>query len=160
MKKSEKIAGAILTIVIGILLVVMQNNFIGFLMTLIGGCLIVFGALDFFHHFIPPAVIKVVSGTLIIVCGWVLVEAVLYLASAMLLIFGILLLYDKLKKGIVCDSWLFTLLEYAAPVFCIAIGALFLFHQAFAIELVFIIAGIFTTLEGAAQLINALSDDL
>ena len=160
MKKSEKIIGAIVTTLIGVFLIVLQDNFVGFLMTLVGIVLIAFGIVDIFHHFVPPAVIKIVSGTLIIVCGWVLVEAVLYLASAMLLIFGILLLYDKLKKGIVCDSWLITLVEYALPVFCIAVGALFLFHQAFAIELVFIIAGIITVLEGVAQWIDAFLDDM
>ena len=77
MKKSEKITAAILTMVVGVLLIAMQDNFIGLLMSIAGVCLIVLGVVDIFHHFIPPAVVKIVSGILIIVCGWVLVEAVL-----------------------------------------------------------------------------------
>ena len=159
MKKSEKIASAILTMAIGVLLMVLQHNFIGFLMTLVGICLIAFGVLDYFHHDVPFAVIKIVCGALIILCGWVLVEAVLYIVSALLLIAGFLLLYDKIKKRISCDSWIFMLLEYAVPALLIVVGALFLFHQAFAIELVFIFAGIFTVVDGVAQLLNALSED-
>ena len=130
MKKSEKIIAAILTMAVGVLLIVQQNNFIGLLMTIAGVCLIVFGALDVLHREIPPAVVKIVVGALIIVCGWVLIEAVLYIVAAILLIAGILLLYDKIKKKVVCDTLLFTALEYAVPSLFILIGFLLLFHHA------------------------------
>lgn len=159
MKKSEKIIAAILTMTIGVLLIVMQDNFIGLLMTLTGICLIAFGALDIFHREVPPAVIKIVVGVLIIVCGWVLVEAVLYIAAAFLLIAGILLLYDKIKKRVVCDTPILTALEYALPTLCVLIGILFLFHQAVAIEIIFVLSGILTLVEGGVLLVNALLED-
>ena len=129
MKKSERIITAILTMIFGILLMVMQDNFIGLLMTIAGITLIVLGVVDIFQHFIPPAVVKMVSGILIIVCGWVLVEAVLYVVAAMLLIAGILLLYDKIKKRVCCDTLFKTVLEYAMPSVFIIIGCVLLFHQ-------------------------------
>ena len=52
MKKSEKITAAILTMVVGVLLIAMQDNFIGLLMSIAGVCLIVLGVVDIFHHFI------------------------------------------------------------------------------------------------------------
>ena len=156
MKKSERIITAILTMIFGILLMVMQDNFIGLLMTIAGLTLIVLGIVDIFQHFIPPAVVKIVSGILIIVCGWVLVEAVLYLISALLLIAGILLLYDKIRKRLFCETLWQTILEYALPSMCVLIGGLLLFHQAFAIEIIFIISGLLTLLEGTLLLVEAL----
>ena len=145
--------------VFGILLIIMQDNFIGILMTIAGICLIVLGVVDIFQRFIPPAVIKIVSGILIIVCGWVLVEAILYVIAALLLIAGILLLYDKIRKGVLCDTVWQTVLEYALPSVCIVIGALLLFHQAFAVEIIFIISGSLTLIEGGLLLIEAFKEE-
>ena len=159
MKKSEKITEAILTMVVGVLLIAMQDNFIGLLMSIAGVCLIVLGVVDIFHHFIPPAVVKIVSGVLIIVCGWVLVEAVLYVIAAMLLIAGVLLLYDKIRKRVVCDSLFKTILEYALPSVFIIIGIFLLFHQAVALEIIFVVTGILTLIEGAILLIEAFEEE-
>lgn len=138
--------------IFGILLIVMQDNFIGILMTIAGLALIVLGVVNIFQRFIPPAVVKIVSGVLLIVCGWVLVEAVLYVISALLLIGGILLLYDKIRKRVLCTSLWQTVLEYALPSVCILIGGLLLFHQALAIEIIFIISGSLTLIEGGLLL--------
>ncbi|MBR2622848.1 MAG: DUF308 domain-containing protein [Clostridia bacterium] len=159
MKKSEKIITAVLTMVFGILLIAMQDKFIGILMTIGGVSLLVLGAVDIFQRFIPPAVIKIVSGILIIVCGWVLVEAVLYVIAALLLIAGVLLLYDKIRKRVQCDTLWRTVLEYALPAVCILIGAFLLFHQAFAIEIIFIISGSLTLIEGGLLLVEAFDEE-
>lgn len=142
--------------IFGILLMVMQDNFIGLLMTIAGLALIVLGVVDIVQHFIPPAVVKIVSGVLVIVCGWALLEAVLYIVSALLLIAGILLLYDKIRKRVHCDVLWQTILEYALPSVCIVIGILLLFHQAVAVEIIFIISGLLTLIEGALLLVEAL----
>jgi len=142
--------------IFGILLMVMQGNFIGLLMTIAGLALIVLGVVDIFQRFIPPAVIKIVSGVLIIVCGWALLAAVLYIVSALLLIAGILLLYDKIRKRVHCDVLWQTILEYALPSVCILIGVLLLFHQAVTVEIIFIISGLLTLIEGALLLVEAL----
>ena len=159
MKKTEQIIAAVLTMVVGILLIAMQDKFIGLLMSIAGACLIVLGLVDLFHRYVPPAVIKIVSGILIIVCGWVLVEAVLYIVSAMLLIAGILLLYDKIKKRVHCDTLFRTVVEYALPSVFIIIGCLLLCHQAFALEIIFVITGIFTLIEGGILLVEAFDNE-
>ena len=159
MKKTEKIISAVLTMVVGILLITMQDKFIGVLMSIAGACLIVLGIVDLFHRYVPPAVIKIVSGIVIIVCGWVLVEAVLYIVAAMLLIAGTLLLYDKIKKRVRCDTLLWTVLEYALPSVFIVIGALLLCHQVFALEIIFVITGILTLIEGSILLVEAFESE-
>ncbi len=159
MKKSEKIIAAILTMVIGVFLIVMQDRFIGILMTVAGVCLLVLGAMDVFNRIVPPAVIKITVGVVIILCGWVLVEAVLYVAAAVLLIFGVLFLYDKLKKKYRCDSLIKTVLDYSIPSGIILIGALLLIHQALAVEVILIVCGILAFIEGGIMLINVLDED-
>ena len=159
MRKTEKVIAAVLTMVVGILLIAMQDKFISVLMSIAGTCLIVLGIVDLFHHYMPPAVVKIVSGVLIIVCGWVLVEAVLYVVAAMLLIAGILLLYDKIKKRVCCDTLFKTVLEYAMPSVFIIIGCVLLFHQAFAIELIFVITGVLTLLDGVILFLEAFEEE-
>lgn len=159
MKKSERIISAILTMVIGILLIVMKDSFIGLLMTVAGGCLIILGIVDVFHRVVSPAVVKIVVGVLIIVCGWALVRAVLYIVSAILLIGGILILYDKIKRKYRCVSIVYTVCEYAIPSVLLFIGVLLLFHQAKAVNLIFVLSGIFTVIEGGLLLLDAFSQD-
>ncbi|MBE7077860.1 MAG: hypothetical protein E7377_04060 [Clostridiales bacterium] len=159
MKRSEKITVAIVTMVVGVLLIAMRDSFIGIIMSVAGVALIALGILDVFNRLIPPAVVKGVAGALIIICGWVLVEAVLYIVAALLLISGILLLYDKIKKGVRCDNLLFTVLEYVTPAVFILIGFLFLFHQAMSLTIVFIVGGVFTVAEGGVLLLNAFSQE-
>ena len=159
MKKSEKIITAILTMVIGVFLIVMQDSFVGILMTVAGVCLLVLGVMDIINRMVPPAVVKMTVAVLIIMCGWLLVEAVLYVAAAILLIFGILLLYDKIRKRYRCETPWQTVLEYGIPSGIILIGGLLLIHQAIAIEIILIVCGILAFIEGGAVLLQALEED-
>ena len=159
MKKIEKIIISIVTMGIGVLLIALRGNFIGILMTVFGISLIALGVLDIVHNMIPPAVVKIVTGGIIILCGWLLFQAVLYIVAALLLTAGILLLYDKIKKRISCNIWYLTALEYAVPALMIVIGALFLFHQAGIIDFIFITCGIFTIVEGGIVLANAFLEE-
>lgn len=159
MKKSEKILAALFTMALGILFIVLKGSFISILMTVIGAGLILLGVVDLVNKLVPPAVIKIVSGVLVIVCGWVIVKAVLYLLAGVLLIFGILVLYDKLKNNVRgCNLWQ-TLIEYATPTICIAIGILLLFHSGAVVNFVFIASGCLAILEGGVMLLDALTND-
>ena len=85
MKKSEKIIAACLMIAVGILLIVLKDDMISILMSIIGVGLIVLGIMDLVSRQIPTGVVKLVCGVFIIVCGWVIVKAVLYVLAAVLL---------------------------------------------------------------------------
>ena len=159
MKKSEKIIASALIILLGVLFIVLQDAFIGLLMTVLGVGLIAFGIVDLVNKLVPPAVVKMVSGLLVIVCGWVLVEAVLYILSGVLLVFGILLLYQKIKLRICGVTFWQTVLEYATPVIIILIGILLLFHRAEFVNLVFVVSGILVFVEGGLLLVEALLEE-
>ena len=159
MKKSEKIVAALLTMFIGVLFMILKAAFIELLMTVAGLCLIVVGIIDIINKVVPTAVVKIVAGTLIIICGWAIVEAVLYILAGILLVFGILLLYYKIKNNVRgCNLWQ-TFIEYATPSICIAIGILLLFHSVTVVNFVFITSGILTFIEGGLLLYEAVATE-
>ena len=101
MKKSEKIISAILTMAFGILLIALRSKFIGLLFTVAGIGLIILGLVDLFQKAVPPAIVKLVIGVIVIIFGWgELVKMILYIVAAILLIVGALSLYDKIKHRI------------------------------------------------------------
>ena len=155
MKTSEKVVSAVLTIVLGILLVVLPNRIVEICMTVLGIVLIVSGILNLIDKMVMPAVVKIVVGALIILCGWVLVSAVLYIVAALLLIYGILQLYARIKLKVKGARVIDTVLAYAAPIVCIVIAFFLFFNQGATLRWVFIVAGIFTIIEGALMLANA-----
>ena len=159
MKKSEKIISAVLMMVLGIMFIILKDKFIGLLMTVLGISLIVLGIADIIEKRIPPAVVKMVSGVLVIICGWVVVEAVLYILAGMLLIFGLLLLYYKIKNRTCGVNFWQTVLEYAAPAICIVIGILLLFHRGAVVNSIFIISGILTFVEGGIMLFKGITEE-
>lgn len=159
MKRTEKIFSALLTIALGVLLIVLQGDVISILMTVLGIGLLSFGIMDIYNKLVPPAVVKFVVGVVVILCGWVIVEAVLYVVASLLLIAGILLLYEKIKNKIVCNVVWQTICEYAAPAICIVIGGLLLFNQGNTVSWVFIFSGSFTVIEGGLLFVNAVVGD-
>ena len=159
MKKSEKIISAVLMMVLGIMFIILKDKFIGLLMTVLGISLIVLGVVDIVEKCIPPAVVKIVSGVLVIICGWVVVEAVLYILAGVLLVFGIWLLYYKIKNRIRGENFWRAVLEYATPAICIAIGILLLFHRGAVVNFIFIISGILTFIEGGLMLFNGITEE-
>ena len=159
MKKSEKIIAAVLTMVVGVLLIALKGKFIGVIAVVAGVSLIVLGIVDIFGSGIPPAVIKIVVGALIIVCGFAVVRAVVYVICAALLIAGVLLLYDKLKNGLRCMEIPQKICEIAMPSVCILIGVLLLFHNIKLMNMIFVICGILSLIEGGLILFNAFGEE-
>lgn len=159
MKKTEKILLALGIIALGVLLVVLRDKIISVLMTAFGLGLIVYGIVDFINDSLPPAVIKLAFGVVIILCGWFAVASVLYVLSAFLLIAGVLLLYEKIKRRVRCSSLAHTLYCYAVPAIVLLIGILLLFNKGNTVGWVFVLSGIFTALEGGLLLTNAFLTD-
>ena len=158
MKKSEKIITALVVMLLGILLLVMKDNFIGIIMTLAGVCFIVLGIVDILAQSVATASLKIVCGIFVAVSGWLLVQAVLYIVAAVLLGLGVILLYQLLKNMGWGYDWWCVVCEYAIPALCILIGGLLLFHKNGGTAIL-IVCGILAVLMGAVILFNALWED-
>ena len=159
MKKTEKIIASVLIMALGVLFIVLKDAFVGLLMTVIGVGLVVFGIIDIVNKLVPPAVVKIVSGVLVVVCGWVLVEAILYILAGGLLILGILMLYQKIKLRVCGPNFWKTALEYAMPIIIILVGVLLLFHRAEFVNFVFIFSGVLILFEGGIVLFDTLLEE-
>ena len=153
-KKSDKLVYAILTIVLGILFIVFKNDIIGIAMTILGVALIISAILDLVHKQIAPCVIKAVVGVVIIVFGWTLMSAALYVMAALVLIYGILLLYQTIKNYKEIPEISDKVLSFVKPILLTAIGICLLFNQGGTIAWVFILSGVFFIVEGIISLIQ------
>jgi hypothetical protein len=158
MKKSEKIITALVVMLLGILLLMMKDNFIGIIMTLAGLCFIVLGIVDVLGQNVATASLKIVCGIFVAISGWLLVQAVLYIVAAVVLAIGALFLYHLLKDMGWDYDWLSVIGEYAVPILCILIGVLLFFHEK-AGGGILIVCGILTILMGAFILFNAFWED-
>ncbi len=156
MTKTEKIILSLGVMALGILFILLQDKFIGILMTVAGGCCIALGVVDIFNRRVAQSVIKLISGLLLIICGWALVEAVLYILAGILLIFGILAVYDKIRSGCGHTTLLKAVLSYAVPVISIALGLLLLFQSLADVGVLLIISGVLLIVAGVMILIESL----
>ena len=157
MRKTEKILLALGVIALGVLLVVLRDKIVSSLMTVLGLGLIAYAIVDFVNALVPPAVIKLAFGVVVILCGWLVVASVLYVLAAIFLIAGILLLYEKLKGRVRCRSLVDTLYQYAVPAIILLIGVLLFFNRGNTVGWVFVLCGIFTVVEGVFILAEAFS---
>ena len=155
MKKTEKLVVAVLTIALGILLIAFRENVVKTAVVAIGVAFIALAFLDFINKSFPLSIVKAVCGVVIILFGLFAVRAVLYIISAVLLIAGILLLYERLKGRNYCATLFEKIIAYALPVLCILIGILFLLGGGDKDAWVFVIGGIFVLAEGALVLVDA-----
>ncbi len=156
MTKTEKLIIAIGVMAMGILFILLTDKFIGILMTIAGGSLIALGVVELFYRRVARAVIKLVSGLLLVICGWALVEAVLYILAGVLLVVGILAVYDKIKNGSGCTTFWRTLLSYVLPVIGIVIGVSLLFQGLVDVGVLLVISGVLLIVAGVSILIEAL----
>lgn len=154
MKKTEIIFSAIFTIAIGVLLMIMKGEMISVFMTILGVSLIIFGVIDLLRKNIPFAVVKIVVGSVVILFGWTIVSAVVYILATIVLIIGVLVLYDCVRFRLRCVYGKEALKILATPVVCILIGLILFFNKW---DWVFVLAGLFTVLEGGLLLWDALS---
>ena len=152
MKKSERIAVALFIICLGILAIVLRGKLIEIFTSVAGLALIVLGVVDLIYKRIPPAVVKIVSGALILICGLTLVGIVLYLIAGLLLVAGILVAYEKYKARKCRQDIKEMLFEYATPILLITIGLLLLFNRGATVQWIFVVCGILTVMEGGVLL--------
>lgn len=153
-KKDAVIEGALI-ILLGVLFLILKADVISVAMTVLGVVLIVMAVLDLIDRNVLPAIIKAVFAVLVLVFGWVLVQAALYIVAALLLIWGIYELYAKIKVRLKGKNFFATLLLYISPILSILIGLLLLFNQGGTVTWVFIVTGIVLIIDGVLLLCDA-----
>ena len=147
MKLSSNLITSVLTIVLGVLFIVLKGGVIGIAMTILGMGLIIWAVLDLVDKNYNPAIVKGIAGVVVIVFGWTLASIVLYVLSALLLVYAIYQIYDLVK------SKTRNSIKFVEPAIMALIAILLLFNQGGTITWVFIVTGIFLIIEGVLALI-------
>ncbi|MBE7061022.1 MAG: hypothetical protein E7382_00630 [Clostridiales bacterium] len=144
MKISSNLITAVLTIVLGALLIIFKGFILNIAMTIVGVGLIVWAVIDALDKKWTPAIIKGVAGVLLIVLGWLITGIILYVLAGLLLVYAVyqiyLLVTAKKKK------WEL----FVQPVLFALIAILF-FLQGFGWA--FVVAGIILVIQGILALI-------
>ena len=154
---NDKLIEGALTILLGILFLILQGQVITVAMTVLGVVLIVMAVLDLLDHQPFPAIVKAVFGVVVLVFGWAITTAALYILAAVLLIWGIYELYAKLRVHLKGNTVGLTVMLYIAPILNILLGLLLLFNQGGTVAWVFIVVGVLLIVDGVMLLCGALS---
>jgi len=156
LKKTEKLIAAVATVCLGILLIVLEGTTVQVITSVFGVLLIVLGVLDLLSKDHKMGTMKCLFGALILIFGYVILSAVLYLTAILLLVAAIWWLFDLWRNGCLRWNGWGVLLQYAQPVLLALIGGLLFFHELENMQWVFILAGILTVLEGSLLFISAI----
>ncbi len=156
MKKTEKLIAAIVTVGLGILLIVLEGRTVQVLTSIFGVLLLALGILDLVSKDYRLGAIKCVLGCLIIIFGYVILSAVLYLIAILLIGVAVWWFCELWRTGCLRWNGWAALLQYAQPILLAAVGVFLLFHGAENMEWVFIVSGILTVIEGSLLFVSAI----
>ncbi len=154
---NEKWIEGVLTILLGILFLILQGKVVSIAMTILGVALIIMAVLDLLDHQTFPAIVKAVFGVVVLIFGWALTTAALYILAALLLIWGIYELVTKLRVHLKGNTVGLTVMLYIAPILNILLGLLLLFNQGGTLAWIFIVVGVLLIVDGVMLLCSALS---
>lgn len=118
---------------IGILLIALRSGSIGILFTVLGILFLAIGIYDFIKKQWVNAVVEVVVGIVILVCGWTVAEWVLLIFGILLIVVGIVDFAKNFKNG--WKAWL-------SPIVTIVIGIVLVVSKFALIDVMCIIAGV------------------
>lgn len=159
MTRTEKIIVSILAIALGLLLVFFQETVVKIAVSVIGCLFIALGILDFIHKSLPLAIIKAVAGVVIILFGVFAVKAVLYILAGLLVVFGLLFLYERLRIRSYCVSLWNKTFAYLLPGLCVLTGILLFFSGGEKADWVFVVGGLLVMIEGGLLLADVFVGD-
>lgn len=144
-------------IILGIIFLVWKNQVVSIAMSILGALLVVQSILHLVRKDYTSAIIKASIGIIVIVFGWALASAALFIMSAVWLIYGVMQLLEILKFLPDVKKTGAKVIMLIRPVMDVLIAGSLLFNQSGTVAWVFIIAGIFLIIEGCLSLIDALA---
>jgi len=136
MKFSKELIMPIASIVLGLLFVIFQGRIIGISMTILGIASIVEGILSILEKKPESGAINIITGVVVILFGWLLAKAVLYVLAMILIGYGIYLIYTSIKLSYPISAMI-------NPALLTLSGLFLFFNQGGAANWAFIVSGIF-----------------
>lgn len=156
MRRKEDIISAIISMLIGVMLVVMKGQVVSIAITVFAVIVMISAVIDLVNKLTNSAIAKAVIGVCLLIFGWVFVSVALYLLAAGIIIFGLLRIVNMhkiLPEDLTHDQKLFA---YIRPAITVLAGICLLFNQGGAVDWVFILTGILLVAEGVLDVADAL----
>ena len=147
-------------LVLGVLFLIFQSGIVGLALqiaiTVWGIFMIVTGVLDVLRGQLIPGIVKAVLGVAAIVLGWVVLTVIVWVVAILLMVTGVLELFQVIKAGFKSKSIIGIVLALIYPILTIIIGASLVFGAAFVefMNILFIVAGILLIVEGIIEMVS------
>ena len=155
MQKNENLISALISIILGLMLIVMKGEIISITLTILGIVGIIMAIIDFVHSLTMTGIIKAVVGACVLVFGWMFVNLSLYILAAVIIIMGLMQIVSIHRIGQVFLTTGEKMLAYIRPVLTVIAGAILFFNQGGVINWVFVLTGILLLVEGVLNLVDA-----
>lgn len=156
MKKKENMIAAVISILLGFMLIIMKNHIISLAITVIGVAVLVSAVVSFINKLTNIGIMKAVVGVCILVFGWMFINLALYILAASIIVMGLLQINDIRRFVLVDFTLKDKILLYTKPGVTVLAGICLLFNQGGTIAWVFILTGILLVAEGVLELISLL----
>lgn len=150
-ERNNKLIGALVSIVLGIMFCVLKGGVISTALTVIGAVAIIMGIVDLANKRTTSGIVKAVVGVCVIVFGWMFVDIALYLIAAVLLIQGLTQIVAAVKNKSTNNA-VQKVIAAIRPLACVVAGACLLFNKNGTVDWIFILTGILMTVDGVLAL--------
>lgn len=161
MKKTSALISAIMTLVLGLILLIWKEGVIGVGLTVLGIVLIVTAVLEFVKANWVSGIIKAVLGIAVLVIGWALYEIALLVIGIVLTVYGGLEIIKRIVAVVTNktkDKIWTVIIGLIGPALCLVAGIFFLIGGAGTIiNIAFIVGGILLIVNGILALVEAIA---
>ena len=157
MKKTTGFISGIMTLVLGILFVMLQNRLVNIAICVVGGFLIIMGIIDMIKARYIMGLLKIILAVVVLLFGWFIIDIWGIIIGVLLLLYGIWTLIRRIKAPNKSKRIFSTVIGFIESILCI-IGAIFLISGGMSevISWAIIIAGVIFIIEGILARVGAL----
>ena len=157
MKKTTGFISGIMTLILGILFVILQNRLVNIAICVVGVFLIIMGIIDMVRARYIMGLLKIILAIVVLVFGWFIIDIWGIIIGVILLLYGVLTLIRRIKAPNKTKRIFSTVIGFIESVLCI-IGAIFLISGGMGevISWAIIVAGVIFIIEGILAIFGAL----
>lgn len=151
---------ALITVIVGLILIIFKDNAIKWLLSVIGLILIIQGLINITQNQKKQkGLIEIVGGIGLALLGWLMISIILMLAGLLLLIYGLYILYKLVSSQTKAIDIKQNMMLYATPIIYILGGGLLCVAQEKATPVLIVIAGILLALNGALNIFKEIKQN-
>ena len=155
MKIQNKLIQALVTILIGALLIIWKTGVVSIAITALGVYFVVMGILDLVHKKEQtPAIIKIAIGAVAILLAWLITQVAVIILGVVIAFNGVMQILAIVNSDVKYVKLVDRIMVWAGPVLSVIAGLFIIFGNG--LDWAFIVFGVLVIIEGVVSLIEAL----